>query len=128
MRTLTSLLTLIFLSGCASVSITAYREDKTLAPSHSPTKITVAITKAVFAENCERGKAFAHGRLEETLYLEPETGHAFSRESAPKTLPSGKVLSEATNKQIQRFLPKGGYQQALFIDSRITSHQKGPVQ
>ncbi|MEI6073792.1 MAG: DUF4410 domain-containing protein [Verrucomicrobiae bacterium] len=114
-------LTLAALTGCASVSVTSFHEDHSLAPSRLPNKITVAPAKAVFMESAKD--------IDSTLYLEPETGHYRSEGQIPNSPATGRELSIAGYKQLVRFLPaqKGPktYKQEIRFDCRITEQQKG---
>lgn len=120
----------LFLAGCASVSVTSYQEDRSLAPNRIPNKITMRPAKAVFSETSKNTELHAHGVLSETLYLEPKTGHPVSIVTPPAANGVGIALSLAATKQLLRFVPsqcqegKRGTQEIL-LDCRIISQRKG---
>jgi len=124
MKNLLSLLFVVLVSGCASVSVVGYDENPHLAPGCPLGQVTVPPAKAVFDERSGAGEAHYRGNLSDTLFLEPG-GHPRAGRTEPVAPLVGGAMAKATAKQIARFTPNQKGSSPLLIDSRILVQRPG---
>ena len=112
----------LLLTSCASVSISNYQENRELAPTRLPTKITVLPSKSVLPEG-KHAELHAKGKYAETIFLDESTGHQITSRTTTSSV--GYNLSKATEKQLLRFIQQNPKGEELLIESRINVQQKG---
>jgi hypothetical protein len=107
------------LSGCASVSVTCHREEKSLAPKSVPT--TIKIEPARILPGADENTT----KSGQTLYLSGATPQKSKGEESPL----GETIAQATRKRLVKELPslttKAPDKPSLIVETEITNQQQG---